>query len=162
MNAKEPIKSHLNSTRFLIGWFLEDLSDADLLKRPVPTANHIAWQFDHVLASEAKMIQGQLPDAKYPPLPAGFAEKHANDMASTDSGFSTKQEYLKLFNSVRDATIAALEQMPDADLDKATTGQMAQFAPRLVDFFTLVGNHTMMHAGQFTVVRRALGKPVLF
>ena len=26
----------------------------------------------------------------------------------------------------------------------------------------LIGNHTLMHAGQFTVVRRALNKPVLF
>ena len=26
----------------------------------------------------------------------------------------------------------------------------------------LMANHTLMHAGQFTVVRRALNKPILF
>jgi hypothetical protein len=39
---------------------------------------------------------------------------------------------------------------------------MAKFAPRLGDLFQLVANHTLMHAGQFSVVRRKLGKPVLF
>ena len=67
-----------------------------------------------------------------------------------------------LFDKVRSATSAALAKLSDADLDRPTTGQMAGFAPRLGDFFMLVANHTMMHAGQFSVVRRKLGKPVLF
>jgi hypothetical protein len=39
---------------------------------------------------------------------------------------------------------------------------MAKHAPTLGDIFLLLATHTMMHAGQFTVVRRKLGKPVLF
>jgi hypothetical protein len=39
---------------------------------------------------------------------------------------------------------------------------MAAFAPTLGHIFLLVANHTLMHAGQITVVRRLLGKPVLF
>ena len=52
--------------------------------------------------------------------------------------------------------------LTDADLEKATPGDMAPFAPRIVDLLILLANHTLMHAGQFTVVRRKLGKPVLF
>jgi hypothetical protein len=52
--------------------------------------------------------------------------------------------------------------MPDADLDKPTQGNMAQFAPTLGALLLLQSNHTLMHAGQFTVLRRKLGKPVLF
>ena len=33
--------------------------------------------------------------------------------------------------------------------------------PTLADLFLMLSTHTMMHAGQFTVVRRKLGKPVL-
>ena len=39
---------------------------------------------------------------------------------------------------------------------------MAQMAPTLGALLLLNANHVMMHAGQFTVVRRKLGKPVLF
>ena len=36
------------------------------------------------------------------------------------------------------------------------------FTPTLGALIILIANHTMMHAGQFTVVRRKLGKPVIF
>ena len=49
-----------------------------------------------------------------------------------------------------------------ADLDKPTPGEMAKYAPTVGALFLLTSNHVMMHAGQFTVVRRKLGKPVLF
>jgi hypothetical protein len=39
---------------------------------------------------------------------------------------------------------------------------MAKFAPTVMALFLLTANHQMMHAGQFSVVRRKLGKPVLF
>jgi hypothetical protein len=77
-------------------------------------------------------------------------------------GFATKAEYLSRFNKAREATLAILAKMSDADLDKPTQGNMAQFAPTLGALFLLEANHTMMHVGQFTVVRRKLGKPVLF
>ena len=38
---------------------------------------------------------------------------------------------------------------------------MAPFAPTLGAFLMLISNHTLMHAGQFTVIRRKLGKAVL-
>ena len=77
-------------------------------------------------------------------------------------GFATKAAYVDLFNRVRDATLAAVEKLNDADFDKPTTGNMAKFAPNVGALLQLAANHTLMHAGQFTVVRRKLGKPVLF
>jgi hypothetical protein len=47
-------------------------------------------------------------------------------------------------------------------LEKPTEGKMAKFAPKIVNMLLLMSNHTTMHAAQFTVVRRKLGKPVLF
>ena len=49
-----------------------------------------------------------------------------------------------------------------ADLAKANTGGMAKWAPTVASLVLLICNHTLMHAGQFSVTRRALGKPVLF
>ncbi|MCI0462717.1 MAG: DinB family protein [Gemmataceae bacterium] len=164
MNGREAIQSALTSTRDLLGWYVSDLSDADLLVRPAPSANHIAWQLGHLVTAESGLIKPELPDIPYPELPAGFLERHANKNASIESteGFGTRAEYLDLFTKARNATIAAVGKLSDSDLDRPTKGPMAKFAPTLGQLFLLVANHTLMHAGQFTVLRRKLGKPVLF
>jgi hypothetical protein len=163
MTAKDAIKHTLNSNYFMLKQYLSDLSDADLLVRPAPNANHAAWQLGHLISAEVQllgMIRGATPAA----LPAGFAERHSKDAARSEStaGFLKKQEYLDLFDKVRAATLASLDKQSDADLDTTTEGRMKDFAPNYGAVFLLLANHTMMHGGQFTVVRRTLGKPILF
>jgi hypothetical protein len=163
MNAKDAIRTALAGSQDLVSRYLSDLSDADLLVRPVPGANHIAWQLGHLIAAEVR-FGSQLPGATYPELPAGFVERHGKETAAVDppKGFGTKAEYLNLFNKAREATLKALAKASDADLDKPTTGPMAPFAPIVGALLVLQSNHTLMHGGQFTVLRRKLGKPVLF
>jgi hypothetical protein len=163
MHGVDAIRTALKSTQHLFTWFLGDLSDADLLVRPAPQANHIAWQAGHIIATEPKLA-GQLPGARYPELPAGFAKQHGKETQFQDPprGFATQAQYLALFNAMREATVNALGGLRDADLDRPTEGPMAPFAPTLGALLLLVSNHSLMHAGQFSVVRRKLGKPVLF
>src|SRR5439155_3054226 len=105
--------------------------------------------------SESHLL-GQLPGALYPKLSAGWSEQHAKETAAKDppKGFANKAEYLTQFNKAREATLATLAKMSDADLDRPTEGNMAKFAPTLGALLLLQSNHTLMHAGQFTVVRR--------
>jgi uncharacterized damage-inducible protein DinB len=162
MNGTAAIRTALESTRHLTTWFVSDLSDADILVRPAPAANHIAWQLGHLVSAERHLAGKMLPDAPYPELPAGFDEQHSNKNTAADSGFATKAVYVDLFTRARQATLDALARLSDADLERPTVGSMAQFAPTLGALLVLTANHTMMHAGQFSVVRRKLGKPVLF
>src|SRR5207248_4382527 len=108
MNGVQVIQSSLGSTQWLFNKFIEDLSDADLLVRPVAGANHIAWQLGHLIVSESHLAQGNLTNAKYPELPKGFAEQHGKETAAIDppKGFSTKGQYLELYNATRQATLA--------------------------------------------------------
>ena len=99
MQAKEAIKFLLESNQNMIGMYLSDLSDADLLVRPTPGANHIAWQLGHLIIAEVNFFMPKVPGAKPAPLPPGFAKQHSKDTINSDSGFKTKDEYLKLFNS---------------------------------------------------------------
>ncbi|HEY7426445.1 MAG TPA: DinB family protein [Gemmataceae bacterium] len=164
MKASDAIVTALSGTQNVLNMYVADLSDADLLVRPAPGANHIAWQLGHLIAAEVLLAGPQLPDAPYPALSPGFQEQYGKKGASDDSPmhFFAKEQYLKIFNEGRDVTKAAAKKLSDADLDKPTTGDMAQFAPTLGALLLLVSNHTLMHVGQFTVVRRKLGKPVLF
>ena len=164
MTAKDVMKSALTSTQHMLGMFVADLSDADFLVRPVPTANHIAWQIGHLIKSELQFITVAGGPEACPKMPDGFGDQHNKQTASQDppKGFLTKAQYLELFTKTREAALATLAKMSDADLDKPTAGDMAKFAPTMGSLFLLMANHTMMHVGQFTVVRRKLGKPVLF
>lgn len=162
MNAIGAIKTALTGTQHMLGMYVSDLSDADLLVRPVPSANHIAWQLGHLVSAEAYLLGKNLPGVSYPTLPPGFAEQHVKETSSKDTGFRTKAEYLDLFNKCRAATLAAVDKLSEADLDRPVSGDIAKHAPTLGSLLLLASNHILMHAGQFTVVRRKLGKPVLF
>lgn len=164
MTGKQTLQMALVSTQGMMPMYLGDLSDADILLRPVPGANHIAWQLGHLISSEKFLLGSQLPGATYPELPEGFDATHhgKNSGQESNTGFLTKNQYMELFTSVRKATLNNLEKINEADLEKPNTGPVAKFAPTLASLILLVSNHTLMHAGQFTVVRRKLGKPVAF
>jgi hypothetical protein len=164
VNGRDAVQNALTSTKGLLSWFVSDLSDADLFVRPAPGANHIAWQLGHLVFAESQLVKQGLPDAAYPALPPGFDETYGPKGAARDGpdGFLTKAEYLSLFDQFRSATLAEVAKLSDADLDRPTSGGMAQYAPTLGALLLLVSNHTLMHAGQFSVTRRKLGKPILF
>ncbi len=162
MNVKDAIRTSLKSGQNLMNMVLADLSDEDLLVRPVPGANHIAWQLGHLILAEQNMMKGI--GGTPPALPAGFAEQHAKAMATVDppKGFATKNVYVDLLNKTREATLEAAEKLPDSDLDKPVEGPMARIVPNLGALAMFPTSHALMHMGQFSVVRRKLGKPVLF
>ena len=162
MTPKDVIKNTMDTCHQVLAAYLGDLSDAELMVRPVPEANHIAWQLGHLIGAEQKMIT----DAGYgmPDLPAGFAEAHTPETASSDdpARFHTKEQYLSWMEEQRAGTLAALAALPEAELDKASPEPMREWAPTLGVVFNMIGIHEMMHAGQFAVVRRKLDKAMLF
>jgi uncharacterized damage-inducible protein DinB len=162
MNGVQALTAGLTSTRDLLNWFVDDLSDDDLTIRVTPTANNIAWQLGHLIVAEPALL-ACLPGATYPELPDKL-KQHNKDAATSQpaGGYLGKTEYLEWFNKVRAATLENVSRMSDADLDTPNTNAMARVAPTLGALLVLVCNHTMMHSGQFTVLRRHLRKPVLF
>lgn len=158
MNAKDAIRNTMDMARMITHSYLGDLSDADLLIRPVPNSNHIAWQLGHLITSECEMISKL--GHRMPELPAGFAAAHNKEAATRDSGFASKQAYLDLMKKVREATLAALAQTPEGDFAKAGPENMRSYAPTVGAVFNLIGQHELMHCGQWAIVRRKLGKPI--
>jgi hypothetical protein len=164
MNGAEVIRTALASTGPMLAMHLQGFTNAELFVRPTPGANHLAWQIGHLIVAERSLVLGQLPSAEMPSLPEGFAASYKSDAAKLDGpeGFETLAEYLALFSAMRAGSIAAITTLTDADLDRPTVGPLAGFAPTLGGVLLLVANHALLHCGQITVVRRLLGKPVLF
>jgi len=161
MNAKDTFQAHMDMGLFILNQYVSDLSDAELLTRPTGS-NHLAWQLGHLITSESALL-GMICPGKETKLPAGFAERHAKETTGVDdpTQFNTKQEYVDLYAQVRAASKQALSEMPDAELDAPSPERLRGRFPTVGSVFMLIGMHPTMHAGQFAVVRRMLGKPVL-
>ncbi len=163
MNTQQALKATILSGQQISEGYLNDLSDADLLVRPVPGTNHIAWQLGHLIAAEHQMVEAVKPGSM-PKLPEGFAEKHSKKTAGSDaaSDFLSKAEYLELMKQQRAGTLAALATFSDEALDQPAPPPMDKFVKSVGHLFNMQGTHWLMHVGQWAVVRRKLGRPPLF
>ena len=162
MNSKDALRSSANLSTMVLKTYVSDLEDAELMRRPGEGCNHLAWQLGHLIASEVQLLEMVAP-GKGIELPAGFAEAHSKDKCGSDdpAAFQKKDEYLALFDHVRTASLNAIDELSDADFDKPAPDSFRSFCPTVGDMFALIATHPMMHAGQFVVVRRKLGKPIL-
>src|SRR5687767_9620208 len=161
--VKEVFINTLMFNARLVKMTLGDFSDADMLVRPVPSANHATWQLGHMLASETRMINGMKPGAGAA-LPDGFLERFNGKTTSVDdpARLATKAQLLELLDKVRAASIQFVQALTIDDLPKPGPEQIRQLAPTVGDVVQLIPNHASMHIGQIQVIRRRLGKPVLF
>ncbi len=163
MTAIESLTFSLNLSQGILLGTLSDLNEGDLQARAVPGSNRLCWQLGHLILSE-RFLLGEV-GCIYPDLPAGFAEQHANTPEITKSETPltfTVADYTRLLKETRAVSIAALSKMSEADLDKPNTGHLAPKAPTYGNLVELAAQHFIMHSGQVSVIRRKLGKPVLF
>jgi hypothetical protein len=159
MNARQAIRCSLDMAQHIALAYVSDLTDADLMLRPHPKCNHINWQLGHLIVSENQLISSQ--GFNMPALPQGFADKYTKATQGSDNpgDFASKEELLRVAAEQRQGTLTALDSISDADLDRQTS---IHYAPTVGALFALQGSHWLMHAGQWVIVRRQLGKPPLF
>lgn len=163
MIGNDQVVEAINQSTWLIKNTLADFSDADLLVRPCPGANHAAWQLGHLIMAESGLLAGAGYTA-LPALPPGFAEKFSKQTAGVDdpAAFPKKDELLALFDTLRGATVAWAKSLQAADCTKPMPENIRGFCPTVGRLALLLPDHTAMHLGQFQVIRRKLGKPILF
>lgn len=144
---------------FVAMQYLSDMTDADLMQRPHPDCNHVNYQLGHLITSEHQMMAGVAPQ-QMPQLPAGFAEKYIKQKAASDdpADFASKAELLETYRQQREATLAVLAETTEQMLDRPTG---VEYAPTLGAMLRLQGEHWLMHCGQWVVVRRITGKPLV-
>jgi hypothetical protein len=163
MDSRQALKCGIAGGQKITEAYLGDLSDADLLVRAIPGTNHIAWQLGHLIGAEQMMIEALRPKST-PPLPEGFREKHNKHTAASDDpkAFLRKDEYLDLFRKQRAATLAVLDTLGDDELGQPAPEALRSFLKTVGDVFAMQGTHWVMHAGQWALIRRKLGRPPLF
>ena len=142
---------------------LADFSDADMMVRPVEGANHAAWQLGHLLTFET-MVCGMYSPKSAPKLPDNAQSLYGKEGAKNDDkgAFIRKDEALTLLGKARGGIIEWARGLSDADLQKPGPEQFKGWVNTIGELVLAIPSHASMHIGQFQVIRRKLGKPILF
>src|SRR4029079_6810294 len=122
MKSKVHVRHTMKTADFMVEGYLSDITPQEMFVRPAAGANHLAWQLGHLISAETRLVETAAPWSM-PALPKGFAERHPKDTAASDNpaDFLSKDEYFKLAKIVRAATLKALENISDSDLEKPVT-----------------------------------------
>lgn len=163
MNTQDSIRYSLGMANMICSSYLGDLSDEDLMVRAVEGSNHIKWQLGHLLSAQNRMINAVTP-GKLPELPAGFGDKFSKETAASDNSadFPSKDELMTLYRQQHDSLMAAAGELTDEVMNQAAPERMAQIAKTAGEVYAFQPTHWVMHAGQWAILRRKLGRPPLF
>ena len=136
MNFKDAIRSTFNASDFLMHRYLEDLRRREILMRPVPEANHIAWQLGHVIASERHLVEAAVPGTM-PELPPGFVDRHSKaGLRATTRPTSSLRRVPGAGENRPSRHAPALDRLTAADLDKPIEGRVPPFVKHARRGFT--------------------------
>lgn len=162
MNANDAIKNNIDTADMVCGAYLEDLTNEEAMKRPHSGCNHINWQLGHLISADNMMCNGCVPDS-LPALPDGFAEKYSKETASSDSqgDFVPKTELMEMYRNQRKAIKEVVDGLSADQLSAASPESFQSYAPTVGAVFNMIGSHWLMHAGQWVIVRRELGREIV-
>jgi len=163
MTTYDAVESNLRMAHTLLHAYLEDFTDEELLVRPVPGANHAAWQLGHLIWAEYYLIS-QVADQLEMTIPIGWHDKYTQETAKSDDQvfFEAKDRYLELYGAQRQATLDWFKTLPEDQLAGPGPEDLQAIVGNIGELFLFQAHHELMHAAQFTCIRRKLGKPNLF
>ncbi len=162
----EPIfeqgKAALAFSRGVLLSLFETIPDDKLCYQPFPKANHALWIAGHVAVTDLFFLSNLANREK-----DGFeAWKDTFFMGSTPrpepTAYPTKADVLARFEANRAALLDWFGGMSKDQLSSALPEEVAFFAPNYGVLMSTIACHETMHAGQMTVVRKALGQDPAF
>lgn len=163
MNTIDFIKHSLESSK---GWGMGLLNDLQDIPTTQPTANggnHALWIIGHLARGESNLLDGFIlgKPNRFPELEDQF------EMGTTPtddaSQYPAVEELLGKFEAVRAASLAHLETLSEADLDKKSHApeEFGQFFGTVGACYAAMCNHMSFHTGQLAVCRLAAGRKPL-
>jgi uncharacterized damage-inducible protein DinB len=142
--------------RYLNG-LLEEFPADKLTAQPVAGGNHAMWIVGH-LAYCDDLFMAHLggPASTFPqewmPL-----FKDGSEPVDDPSRYPAPGELRKVLDERREALMAWMEGLSDEKLAEPLPGDFSGFASCYGELMSTMAAHECLHAGQLTVVRKALG-----
>ena len=158
-SVNEIIANGLAANANLLHRYLDDLKVEDYSHQPLPGANSTAWILGHLVITDRRVIKalGGTP----PAVPDGFEARftQTGKPAESQHDLGHGPDLLTLFDATRSALIDAVRACPAEKL-AGPAGRESPMYSTLGELAAFMGQHTAMHVGQVTVVRRSLNYPV--
>ena len=160
MSQKEGLQRQLAQIRRMTERLITDFTKPEQWVYQVhANCNHALWFVGHMATTDNFLLSMVQPERSG--LPEGFQAKfgvgsHPSDDPST---YPPPEEVLGVMRERRQTLLSALDGFTDEDLKRSTPAGAPDFLPDYGSVFELAVWHEGLHAGQLTVVRRALGFP---
>lgn len=147
----------LRASKLFLHRIIEGMKPEELLAQPLPELNSIAWMFGHLALVDRRQLKW-LGVTELPALPEGFEArfKTTGTAAVAQSDLGEPSEIIAIFDTHRDALIAALPSIDPSFFAQPTEVIRPWFADK-GEATLFMGLHTMLHVGQISAIRRALG-----
>lgn len=149
----------LVKSKLMIHRLVDDLKPHEFEFQPTAGTNCVAWVLGHLTVVDRRQLTW-LGVTALPAIPVGFEEtfKTTRTTAVKQGGYGDPSEIVSLFDAHRDALVACLPAVDPAKFLELPSFQTPMFADR-GEATLFMGLHTAMHAGQISLIRRALGYP---
>ena len=158
--ANDVIAHSLAASHRMLQRFTGDLEPAEYLHRPTAKANCAAWLIGHMTLSDRYVLK-MFGVTDLPTLPDGFENRFSRNEGCPEAGdFGDVSTLMPLFNEHRTLLVEAVKRATPEQLDKKLEKSMPMFAT-VGEFTNFMAQHTAMHTGQITIIRRSLGRPPL-
>lgn len=159
---QEAIAYSLRSSKLMFHRYLDDLKPEEFQHRPCLGANNASWIVGHLTCIDRAQLE-KLGVSNLPELPAGFTDRFATTKAAatgTNADFGNPSDLIRHFDEHRDLLIKTVEHLPTNVLTSPPPQNSPLFSDR-GESLLFVGQHTALHLGQLSIIRRSLGRPPL-
>jgi hypothetical protein len=166
MHATQFIRHALDSSATTLLTLAQDMRNASLTFPTPRGGNHPLWVLGHLAVTESQLTHSIILGRDHPLAHWMGIFGPGTTPVADPVAYPSLDEVIRAFKETRAATLAALDSMTDADLDKASPGCPPEFAPvvgTLGKCLFAIIYHTSIHSGQVIDARRAAGRaPMLF
>ena len=159
MKATDQIRWAFHLTDKSIDKLVEDMRD-EPLTRSTPRGNHPMWVIGHLA-----VIEGMIPHTIFGepnPVQHWWPLFGTGSQPTDDAGsYPSFNEVLTTYRDLRAKNLARLEEIGEAELDRAPKMIPPGFEERMRTVgctYHLIALHQMFHLGQVADARRAAGK----
>jgi uncharacterized damage-inducible protein DinB len=157
----EAMAFSLRSSHLFLHRMIDDLKPSDFESQPIPGINSISWLIGHMTLIDRRMLTW-LGVTNLVSLPDGFEAAFITTKlpATIQNQLGDPHVIVAEFDRNRAQLINALPSV-DPSLFALDTEIKRPFFSDRGEATLFMGLHTMMHTGQISAIRRALGYPPL-
>ena len=163
MNSIDFIKMSLQMSNGWIMGLVEGIKDAPLTAPTPNGGNHPLWCVGHLAYSEGNLVSA-LIKGEANPVADWEGVFGQGSTPSDDAGkYPPMEEVIAKLAELRAGTMATLDTLTDADLDKPShaEGEMKEWFGTVGQCLAAIPIHFGFHGGQIADARRAAGRPVM-